>query len=465
MLLSIKGKSGKELIAKAKFNHYLSVSNAVLEEVEKNPKAEPVLYSMGSDDALPIHPVGLHLKNNVSFEDHIFSVKSSELSELPAEPEVTGVYFPLVAVIIPQWLEVISQSLSHPESRRILFLVSGYATPWNKGHAPQDNSTEAAGKLMKKFINKYFPQIEVVHVHSGPEIFRYDSRVRFVNEQLKPQIEHLRRELAEKYGEKWSEYLHVTLSLSGGVPAQVSAISAALREFRPDLLHMWQLKTFWHEFPDKTSLEDKDVEYHQFDKLETTPSIPVEDLDSDTRALVDEMIGHKDKFMEIRDGQTYHELDKFWLRKSKQPVLAVIAVDKPNNGGKKYFRGMNVEVSMPTGSLCAERNAIGTALAADFSLTRRDLKMVAVLSLGLTPGANASSNYTHPPASPTANGKDKKLVWQNSQSSKKDHINPIAPCGACKEWLKKIAEVNPDFKVVTFTDPSCTEVFIKSVGS
>jgi hypothetical protein len=26
-------------------------------------------------------------------------------------------------------------------------------------------------------------------------------------------------------------------------------------------------------------------------------------------------------------------------------------------------------------------------------------------------------------------------------------LNPIAPCGACNEWLKKIAETNPDFKV------------------
>jgi hypothetical protein len=29
-------------------------------------------------------------------------------------------------------------------------------------------------------------------------------------------------------------------------------------------------------------------------------------------------------------------------------------------------------------------------------------------------------------------------------------LNPIAPCGACNEWLRKIAEVNPDFKVGFF---------------
>jgi hypothetical protein len=33
--------------------------------------------------------------------------------------------------------------------------------------------------------------------------------------------------------------------------------------------------------------------------------------------------------------------------------------------------------------------------------------------------------------------------------------NPLGPCGSCIEWLKKIAEVNPDFKIITFTDSSC----------
>merc|ERR1712196_696724 len=38
-------------------------------------------------------------------------------------------------------------------------------------------------------------------------------------------------------------------------------------------------------------------------------------------------------------------------------------------------------------------------------------------------------------------------------------LNPLKPCGACNEWLKKIAEVNPNFKVLTFTDPDITGVF------
>jgi cytidine deaminase len=46
-------------------------------------------------------------------------------------------------------------------------------------------------------------------------------------------------------------------------------------------------------------------------------------------------------------------------------------------------RGMNVEVSMPTGSLCSERAAIASALASDPSLSRRHFKLIAVLSHSL----------------------------------------------------------------------------------
>jgi len=48
-------------------------------------------------------------------------------------------------------------------------------------------------------------------------------------------------------------------------------------------------------------------------------------------------------------------------------------------------------------------------------------------------------------------------------ASTKSHLNPIAPCGACTEWLKKIAEVNPDFTVVTFTDPSCKRLYLRNI--
>ena len=32
------------------------------------------------------------------------------------------------------------------------------------------------------------------------------------------------------------------------------------------------------------------------------------------------------------------------------------------------------------------------------------------------------------------------------------------------EWLKKISEVNPDFKVLTFTATNCEQVFVTPIG-
>ena len=40
----------------------------------------------------------------------------------------------------------------------------------------------------------------------------------------------------------------------------------------------------------------------------------------------------------------------------------------------------------------------------------------------------------------------------------KNHLNPLSPCGACLEWLKKIAEHNPDFKVIMFGDTDCKSI-------
>lgn len=44
-------------------------------------------------------------------------------------------------------------------------------------------------------------------------------------------------------------------------------------------------------------------------------------------------------------------------------------------------------------------------------------------------------------------------------------MNPLKPCGACLEWLKKIAEVNPEFLIVTFTDLNCEGIYVEQVDT
>lgn len=58
---------------------------------------------------------------------------------------------------------------------------------------------------------------------------------------------------------------------------------------------------------------------------------------------------------------------------------------------------------MPTGSLCAERNAIGTAFATDISLRRRDLSIIAVYSfptIWKTASLATTESQLDAPASP-----------------------------------------------------------------
>ena len=44
-----------------------------------------------------------------------------------------------------------------------------------------------------------------------------------------------------------------------------------------------------------------------------------------------------------------------------------------------------------------------------------------------------------------------------------EEINPLAPCGACREWLLKLAAVNPDFEVLTFPNDRCESVFSERI--
>ena len=36
------------------------------------------------------------------------------------------------------------------------------------------------------------------------------------------------------------------------------------------------------------------------------------------------------------------------------------------------------------------------------------------------------------------------------------------PCGSCQEWISKIGEANPSFKVISFESLSCEKAFVKS---
>ena len=427
---------------------------------------------------------------------------------------VTGVFFPLLAVLLPKW----EAALRHrePESvnvRRIVVLVSGVGEPRNAQHRIEDNSTEGTALAASLFLSRTFPQLEVIRCHSQTNIFRYGENLRFVKNELLPLLAGFRDATARRHGSAWRERLRITVSFADGSPARISAIHAALRPYKPTFMHIWQLQTFWHE---RKMCRD-DVEVLSFADVDTTPavsSLGLRESDEEAFAVCEEMKRFRGDFVEhvLRGrgpfAEKNHDLDSFWMRKSRKVVLAVLAVRKPA-GGLRLYRGTNMEVSMPTGSLCAERNVIGTALAADLTLKRRDLRMVAVLSVNLKDLADADNappkvrgpaGFAVRPAAPAAisaerggefcvpvggpapaadaaagdeqtptrrtklrslsvDGRDRESVVTTQPGD----LNPLKPCGACMEWLRKIAEVNPRFRVLTFTDKRCTGVYREHV--
>lgn len=121
-----------------------------------------------------------------------------------------------------------------------------------------------------------------------------------------------------------------------------------------------------------------------------------------------------------------YQPDPWFHRKSEKLVLAVVQVDV--DGVPHFCEGMNAEVSLPTGAVCAERSAVLHARAKFPGLRRADFAGVAVLEVPLVPE----------PADPVQ--------------------NPLQPCGACREWLLKLQEENPDFVVVTYDSIDMQEV-------
>ncbi|POM78292.1 Hypothetical protein PHPALM_4191 [Phytophthora palmivora] len=483
---------------------------------------------------------------------------------------ITAVYFPLVALLLPKWTQVLKEFQSE-SSRQLVYLISGAGIPRNVQHSRSGNSTEITAQLIVLFVHQYYPHMTAIQVHSGSNIFRFDDNVQFMTRELRPLLEAHRETLVDRCGEAWKAHFHVTIAYADGPPARLSALNASLRMYRPSYLHIWQLKTFWHE----RKLSMVDVDFHSFENIEASPLVAPSKADAMTQMIVREMRMFRDQFLSA-EGEG--EVASFWLRKSRKPVLAVLLIEKPAAvAGERptivVQRGMNCEVSMPTGSLCAERNAIGSALASDPTLTRRALKMIAVLGLNLTAGgsiitsptaserdgvtgddvkskepsdARASAPFDKPTSTATepspqilavrirpasvqtsqeqsspssaavknspaafspnalaaeqldggggADGRRSRGRGKRGPETKNTNLtsprkpkrprtfsideiavegmmhastppdrNPLAPCGACKEWLVKIAEANPSFRVVTFENSRCRNVYINQL--
>lgn len=59
------------------------------------------------------------------------------------EAFISGVYFPLLSVLMPKWMEQLTGNGDDAGSNKTVLLVSGVGQPRNEAHRLEDNSTEA----------------------------------------------------------------------------------------------------------------------------------------------------------------------------------------------------------------------------------------------------------------------------------------------------------------------------------
>lgn len=230
-------------------------------------------------------------------------------------------------------------------------------------------------------------------------------------------------------GSDWARRIRVMLSASTGTAAMITGLVAALGRWHPDILAVPNAR----QQPEIRAgrLTGHRVAVRTAPMLEVGDRVPLlpHQLDEAGRLAVEEMQRWKKDFEAARpvraDVRADDDEAQFWFRKGRKEVLATLVIQTPE--GLRALRGVNMEVSLPTGTLCAERNAIGTALAFYPALRRSDIQAVAVL--GMNPG-----------------------------------LEHLGPCGACQEWLRKVAEVNPRFQVLVFDGPSMARVSVLPVA-
>lgn len=114
----------------------------------------------------------------------------------------------------------------------------------------------------------------------------------------------------------WKQSFSVTLSFADGAGARTYAIQSSLRSYRPTYFHFWQLKTFWHT----SKICDDDIEVHSFESMETVPAMEVHKTNPAVQMVVQEMKRFRQHFLKTL-GEGDNDIRKFWLRKTKKPVL------------------------------------------------------------------------------------------------------------------------------------------------
>ena len=123
-------------------------------------------------------------------------------------------------------------------------------------------------------------------------------------------------------------------------------------------------------------------------------------------------------------------LEADFHRLSGRVVLAVVMLRR-KDGTYEFYEGVNTEVAIQTGSLCAERAAIAAARADSPNLARFEICAIGTIYAPLT----------------KEEGEPKK--------------NPSWPCGVCMEWIKKACGKSEMMRIIGFPNTKFDTVIEK----
>ncbi len=292
---------------------------------------------------------------------------------------------------------------------------------WSPSLPPHSDSVVKVAAMLERAATHLMPGLQVVCLEPPDgDPFRVAAMATYANETLVPWFD---RQIVELRASDAKARLDVYLSHNTGTSAAIWVLTNALRHLKPALVAIPKCRA--RPLPGVPFA----AEVLEETWVDAAPPCAVATVSDQAFAKAIEELRHWRAAYTEAIASPHHELGSFWLAKSSKPVLAVV-VCQLADGSLQAFRGCNMEVSLPTGSLCAERNAISSALAANPAMRREDVRCVAVYG---------------------------------GQLGDKRFDNPLEPCGVCREWLLKIAEANPHFWVITFADDAATQVHVRPV--
>ena len=368
----------------------------------------------------------------IYFPTHIdtYQIRNTEVfvqkeKKILGDYHIVGLMFPILLPVIQKLIETFS---SNPNKT-----VHYFIQLLTKGTKHSEHSTYVIGHIVRKLALSLFPTIQFELCHNNHDDVSFHEQFQFFREIVIPYIQQTRQKVVDYYSKidkkEWNDNFFVHLSINTGTTNFLVGTLQALHIFQPDFFFAHHA-TFW-----PTTLFE--IEYIDYRSYQQASGVYYHALQDVQQFACREMKEWKTFYIQKKPKREYEydmtrgEKPTFFFRKGQQEVLSIVVVEntKPDRDQKPWiaYRGVNLEVSLPTGSLCAERNAIGSALVDNPLLQREKILCVAVLSL-------------------TAKGPT------------------LGPCGACQEWLTKVAEVNPNFTILTFADIDCNFVYTDAIS-